>query len=245
FVQDLGNGVALEMMAIPGGRFQMGSPNGEGEDRERPRHEVSIEPFAMGRYSITQLQYQTLMNANPSKFKGDQNPVEQVSWHDAKAFCNRLSDLSDRHYRLPSEAEWEYACRAGTTTPFHFGATITPDLANYNGNKVYGSGPKGQYRESTTLVGSFGVANDFGLYDMHGNVWEWCKDVFHENYAGAPPGGTPWIKGGDQNYRMFRGGSWYYVFPRNCRSAVRGRFRPDGEYFLLGFRVVCSSAWTS
>ncbi|MEO0803195.1 MAG: SUMF1/EgtB/PvdO family nonheme iron enzyme [Cyanobacteria bacterium J06642_2] len=244
FVEDLGNGVLLEMVAIPGGCFQMGSPNGEGEDRERPRREVLVEPFAMGRYAVTQRQYQTLMNVNPSNFNGDQNPVEQVSWHDAKAFCDRLSELGDRQYRLPSEAEWEYACRAGTTTPFHLGATITPDLANYDANKIYGSGPKGKYRERTTPVGTFGVANEFGLYDMHGNVGEWCEDVWHENYAGASPREPLWIEGGDSSYRMVRGGSWLGN-PEHCRSAYRNRFRPVVEIDIIGFRVVCCSAWNS
>jgi formylglycine-generating enzyme required for sulfatase activity len=127
-----------------------------------------------------------------------------------------LSKATGREYRLPSEAEWEYACRAGTTTPFHFGETITTDLANYNGNYTYGSGSKGQYRKQTTDVGSF-PANAFGLHDMHGNVWEWCQDTWHENYNGAPTDGSAWVdENANQNRMILRGGSWY----NNPRTAV-------------------------
>ena len=124
-------------------------------------------------------------NNNPSYFKGEKRPVEKVSWDEAVEFCKKLSQKTGKTYRLPSEAEWEYACRAGTTTPFYFGETITPDLVNYNGNYPYGSAPKGEYREQTTDVGKF-PPNSFGLYDMHGNVWEWCEDVYNANYIDAP-----------------------------------------------------------
>jgi formylglycine-generating enzyme required for sulfatase activity len=169
--------------------------------------------------------------------------VERVTWHDAIEFCARLSKQTGREYRLPSEAEWEYACRAGTTTPFHFGETITTDLANYDGTRTYGSGPNGQYRKQTTEVGSFKVANAFGLYDMHGNVWEWCLDHWHENYNGAPADGSAWVTGGNASRRVLRGGSWNNG-PGNCRSAHRSRFEPGNRDSNLGFRVVCSSAWT-
>lgn len=149
------------------------------------------------------------LKGNPSNFKGDDLPVEQVNWHDAREFCARLSQLTKRNYRLPSEAEWEYACRAGTTTPFYFGDTITADLANYDGNSRYGSAPKGTYRKKTTAVGSF-PPNSFGLYDMHGNVWEWCQDVWHGNYNGAPTDGSAWESGGNSQSRLLRGGSWLY-----------------------------------
>jgi eukaryotic-like serine/threonine-protein kinase len=163
--------VTLEMVAIPGGKFTMGSAATEKErsNDEGPQREVSIQPFSMGRFAVTQAQWQAVMGSNPSNFKGDKRPVEKISWQQAREFCQKLSQQTGRPYRLPSEAEWEYACRAGTTTPFYFGETITPALVNYNGNYSYGAAPKGQYREQTTDVGSF-PPNAFGLYDMHGNV---------------------------------------------------------------------------
>jgi formylglycine-generating enzyme required for sulfatase activity len=250
-IEDLGNGVTLEMVAIPGGTFQMGAPDGEAgrSDDEGPQHAVTVAPFYMGKFPITQAQWKAVatfpkierdLNPDPSRFKGGNRPVECVSWHAAVEFCQRLSKQTGRDYRLPSEAEWEYACRAGTTSPFSFGETITPELANYDGNYTYGSGPKGISREETTPVGSFSP-NAFGLYDMHGNVWDWCEDWWHESYAGAPPGGTPWITGGDESYRVLRGGSWVNN-PGSCRSADRSWFEPVGRYNFIGFRVVCSSA---
>ena len=183
----------------------------------------------------------------------DQRPVECVSWDDAMEFCNRLSQRTGRFYTLPSEAQWEYACRAGSSTPFHVGATITPDLANYDGTYSYGDGPKGVNREQTTPVGMF-PANAWGLQDLHGNVWEWCLDHWHENYEGAPSDGSAWvnppeqnnqamIKGGSGTFseaadRLLRGGSWCSL-PRGCRSATRDRLRPGYANGFVGFRVVC------
>src|SRR5262249_46060073 len=161
-------------------------------------------------------------------------PVEQVSWQDAVEFCDRLSRKTGKTYRLPSEAEWEYACRAGTKTPFAFGETITPEIVNYNGKYPYGSAPKGIYRQKTTPVGSVGVANGFGLYDMHGNVWEWCQDVWHGNYKGAPTDGSAWESGGDKDIWVVRGGSWIDL-GRDCRSAYRDG--PGGRLDNPGFRV--------
>ena len=242
--QELASGVNLEMVSIPRGNFTMGSPETEEGryENEGPQRQVTIAPFMMGRFQVTQAQYLAVMGRNPSRFtnEGDHRPVETVTWHDTRRFCERLSKATGREYRLPSEAEWEYACRAGTTTPFHFGETITTEVANYNGNS-YGSGPKGAHRQKTTPVGSFGAANAFGLYDMHGNVWEWCEDVWHGSYAGAPPGGTPWIEGGSSNQRVLRGGSWGN-YPWDCRSANRNGFSPAYWDYLNGFRVVCSSA---
>jgi formylglycine-generating enzyme required for sulfatase activity len=251
FIEDLGNGIQLEMVMIPSGSFMMGSPEKEdgSRDSERPQHEVTIEPFWLGQYQVTQAQWKAVaafpqvnkeLNPDPSRFKGDNRPVEQVSWKDAVEFCDRLSKHTKRQYRLPSEAEWEYACRAGTTTPFHFGEMITTDLANYDGNYAYGNGVEGVYRKETTEVGSFGVANNFGLYDMHGNVYEWCQDSWHDNYTDAPTDGSAWLSSKeDSNRRLLRGGSWY-SYPENCRSAARSSLNLDYGDSLFGFRVVCS-----
>ncbi|MEH2450126.1 formylglycine-generating enzyme family protein [Nostoc sp.] len=189
---------------------------------------------------MTQEQYQQIMGSNPSNFKGAKRPIEQVSWNDAVEFCKKLSQKIGRKYRLPSEAEWEYACRAGTTTPFHFGETITTELANYDGNYTYASAPKGKSRQETTEVGSFSP-NAFGLYDMHGNVWEWCQDTWHDTYKGAPSDGSAWIDTDSPN-RVLRGGSWFN-FPSYCRSASRGNSYwagRDGIVDIIGFRVVCA-----
>jgi formylglycine-generating enzyme required for sulfatase activity len=161
-----------------------------------------------------------------------------VTWYEAVEFCDRLSQHTGRLYRLPSEAEWEYACRAGTPTPFYFGDTITTDLANYDGNYTYGSGAKGEYREQTTPVGQFGV-NPWGLADMHGNVLEWCEDHWHPSYEGAPSDGSAWITDDANQLRLVRGGSWY-LSPVYCRSAFRARRNPNNRYPDLGFRVVCA-----
>jgi len=244
FAVDLGNGVLLEMVAIPGGTFWMGSPKDEGEDDERPRHQVTIAPFWMSKFVVTQAQYEAVIGGNPSYFKGANRPVEEVSWNDAVEFCQKLSVKAKRQFRLPSEAEWEYACRAGTTTPFYFGDTISTDQANYDGNQIYGSGEKGEYREETTNVGSL-LSNAFGLYDMHGNVCEWCLDHWHSSYEGAPTDGSAWIdKDAKENAGMvLRGGSWWYD-PVNCRSAYRYYSNPRASNDLIGFRIVCSSLRT-
>ena len=246
FMEDLGNGVTLEMVAIPGGDFMMGSPPGEkGRSQyESPQHPVAVPGFFMGKYEVTQAQYRAIMGTNPSSFKGDNRPVEQVSWNDAVEFCQNLSNITGRNYRLPSEAEWEYACRAATNTPFYFGETITADLANYNSDFTYASEPKGKYRQQTTPVGTF-APNAFGLYDMHGNVWEWCQDHWHDNYNGAPRDGRAWVNDNDnRNLRLLRGGSWS-TYPGYCRSASRNNYYPDNRSYNIGFRVVCvgAAAW--
>ena len=257
YSEDLGNGIALDMVLIPEGEFMMGAPEDELEslDEERPQHKVKVPTFFMGRYPVTQEQWRVVaafpqvnreLKPDPSRFKGDKRPVEQVNWYEAVEFCQRLSRHTGREYRLPSEAEWEYACRAGTTTPFHFGETITTDLANYRGTDdeeynwsgSYGEGPKGEYREQTTPVNKFEIANNFGLCDMHGNVWEWCLDHWHDNYQNAPSDGSPWVSGGDSSRRVLRGGSWK-INPGNCRSATRNNYLPEYDYNLIGFRVVC------
>jgi formylglycine-generating enzyme required for sulfatase activity len=252
FIEDLDDGIQLEMVAIPGGSFMMGSPKNEPGRRETesPQHQVTVPPFLLGKYPVTQAQWQAVaalpqvnqeLKPNPSRFKGANRPVERVSWHDAVEFCNRLSNHTQRSYRLPSEAEWEYACRAGTTTPFHFGETITTDLANYNGNYTYGDGVEGIRKGETTEVGSFKIANEFGLYDMHGNVWEWCQDDWHNNYEDAPTDGSAWISNKAKINKLLRGGSWYHN-PGLCRSAYRSFNYLDSSDDVIGFRVVCSGA---
>ncbi|WP_233455473.1 MULTISPECIES: formylglycine-generating enzyme family protein [Nostocales] len=248
--------IGLEMVAIPGGTFMMGSPREELQrrDNESPQHSVTVQPFFMGKYQVTQAQWRFVaqlpqvnreLKSDPSRFKGDNRPVESVSWKDAVEFCSRLSQYTGRTYRLPSEAEWEYACRAGTTTPFHFGQTITTDLANYDGNYTYGDGLRGVRRGETTQVGSFPVANNFGLYDMHGNVREWCQDVWHSNYEGAFTNGIAWLSDEKNNSaRLLRGGSWDYN-PALCRSAYRHHYNFDLNYNHIGFRVLCVSAATT
>ncbi|AUB42335.1 Formylglycine-generating enzyme, required for sulfatase activity, containings SUMF1/FGE domain [Nostoc flagelliforme CCNUN1] len=260
FIEDLrNNGVQLEMVSIPEGSFIMGSPQDEPErsSSESPQHQVTVRAFFMGKYTVTQAQWQAVaslpqinrkLNPNASRFKGANRPVDSVFWYDAVEFCDRLSQYTGKSYRLPSEAEWEYACRAGMTTPFHFGETTTSELANYNAEYTYGAGVKGTYREETTVVGSFGVANAFGLYDMHGNVWEWCLDDWHHNYEGAPTDGSAWFDDNNnlsqkQGNAVLRGGSWVSN-PKLCRSASRGNDNGAVRgviYDVIGFRVVCAA----
>lgn len=185
----LPNNMQLEMVLIPAGEFMMGSPESEEGRRshEGPQHRVRIsQPFYMGKYEVTQAQWKAVMGENPSSFDdcGSDCPVESVNWDDCQKFCRKLSSITEREIRLPSEAEWEYACRARTTTPFCFGKAISTAQANYT-RKPF----------QTTAVGSF-PANAFGLHDMHGNVNEWCEDVYHDSYAGAPYDGSAWITGG-------------------------------------------------
>ncbi|MBE9207475.1 SUMF1/EgtB/PvdO family nonheme iron enzyme [Nostoc sp. LEGE 06077] len=250
FAEDLGNGVILDMVAIPGGKFLMGSPESELErrDSESPQHNVTVPPFFMGKFPVTQAQWQAVaaldkvnidLDPNPSHFKGANRPVECVSWDHAVEFCARLSKKTGKTYRLPSEAEWEYACRAGTTTPFYFGETITTELANYDGNYTYGSAPKGEYREQTTEVGKF-PANPFGLFDMCGNVREWCQDEWHNNYNDAPTDGSAWLIENDNQFLCLRGGSWADD-PANCRSAYRyDDYDRDYINDFIAFRLVCT-----
>jgi formylglycine-generating enzyme required for sulfatase activity len=251
---------SLTMLWMPPGRFWMGSPDDEPERRtnEGPQHLVQLQGFFLSQTPITQAQWRQVaqwrptkgegawsqkLNPDPAHFKGDQRPVESVSWEAAIEFCRRLSQRTGRRYTLPSEAQWEYACRAGTTTPFHFGSTISTKLANYNGNEVYGDGAKGNFRQQTTDVASF-PANPWGLHDMHGNVWEWCSDQWHGNYEGAPEDGGAWIvkeakeHKNSMNGRLLRGGSWYSL-PRVCRSACRLNDHPDFRIINFGFRVCC------
>jgi formylglycine-generating enzyme required for sulfatase activity len=244
FAEDLGQGVLLEMVKISAGTFQMGSPAGQGSDNERPQHAVTVPAFLLGKYPVTQAQWRAVaalpqvgraLNADPSNFKGDNRPVEQVSWNAAMEFCQRLSQVTGHDYRLPSEAEWEYACRAGTTTEFYFGETLTPKLARCKAN--LGMALITLFAGETAPVGSY-MPNTFGLYDMHGNVWEWCLDHWHENYAGAPTDGSAWLSGEKGSKRLLRGGSWFSN-PSFCRSAYRYYFNSGFADDNIGFRVVC------
>ncbi len=177
----------------------------------------------MGKYLVTQAQWEAVMGNNPSRFKGGSRPVEYVSWNDATEFCQKLSEITGKKYSLPSESQWQYACRSRTTTPFYFGETITSELVNYNGNYPYADAPKGIYRKQTTDVGIF-PPNSLGLYDMHGNVWEWCQDVWHDNYNGAPTDGSAWETRGNSDRRLLRGGCWY-IKSWVCRCAVTTTMR--------------------
>jgi formylglycine-generating enzyme required for sulfatase activity/uncharacterized protein with von Willebrand factor type A (vWA) domain len=258
----------IRMMYIPQGEFWMGTEDEEierlvkkygwdGYRRERPQRLVKVPAFYMSQTPITQGQWRAIaatakididLKTNPYRFHGDELPVERVNWYEATEFCKRLSRETKREYWLPSEAEWEYACRAGTKTPFHFGETITADLANYRGTKTYADEPTGKYRQQTTPVGQF-PPNAFGLYDMHGNVWEWCADTWHHNYEGAPTDGSAWTTNwfgfnDDNDCYQLRGGCWFSN-PGDCRSAFRFfLYRRDFNLSGCGFRVVCGAGRT-
>jgi formylglycine-generating enzyme required for sulfatase activity len=240
------------MVRIQGGTFLMGSPSSEaGRDNNETRHQVTVGSFYMGKYEVTQREWTAVMGNNPSSFKGDNLPVENVSWYDAVEFCNRLSQREgltpaytrngdtvtwNRNadgYRLPTEAEWEYACRAGTTTPFNTGNNISTNTANWNGNYPYSNGSKGVYREKTVAAGSF-PPNAWGLYDMHGNVWEWCWDWYGAYTAGARTDPVGAVTGAA---RVLRGGSCYSSAV-DLRSALRRYGTPSGPSGTLGFRLV-------
>lgn len=247
FEEHLGSSTVLEMVSVPGGTFLMGSPNDRGDSDEKPQHPVTLASFYIGKFPVTQAQWiavaalpeiKIFLDPDTARFKGLNRPVENVSWYEAMEFCARLSRKTGKRYRLPSEAQWEYACRGGTKTQFHFGETITSELANYNGNSNYAEAPKGAYRFQTTDVGSF-KPNAFGLYDFHGNVWEWCADAWHNNYNGAPADGSVWESDGDSSVRLLRGGSWNDHSP-NCGSACRLRYQANCKASIVGFRVVVS-----
>ena len=255
-----GSGVGPDLVLIPTGRFQMGSTEHEHKvaikagsqkswlDRELPAHWVGIEhSFALGRYPVTVGEWRVFVQATGWQSKLDQeweapgfpqderHPVVCVSWHDAQLYLQWLSEKTGQQYRLPTEAEWEYACRAGTHTAFSFGDAITTEHANYEGGFTYNNGPKGVSRNGTTRVGSF-QPNPWGLFDMHGNVWEWTQDPVHENYLGAPVDGSAWEEGGDPARRILRGGAWLYQ-PRYLRSALRNGYSALLANDVVGFRV--------
>jgi formylglycine-generating enzyme required for sulfatase activity len=278
FTEEIGSGVGIDMVSIPGGSFVMGSPADEPERQanEGPQHMVTLSQFFIGAFPITQTQWSATVVAhpnpirrnldpNPSFFKGIDLPVESITWNQAEELCLRLGALTGRAYRLPSEAEWEYACRAGAITAFCFGPTLTPELANYcgtggavcgeddgksiasdvyagqsYGSGSYGQGPVGVFRGKTSRAATF-PRNRFGLYDMHGNVWEYCLDLWSANYAEAPLDGSANLSGPADGQRILRGGSWSHN-PAICRSAYRDSIAPSdlGWQGRIGVRVVCT-----
>jgi formylglycine-generating enzyme required for sulfatase activity/serine/threonine protein kinase len=249
YFEDAGGGASISMVEIPKGTFALGSPEDEEEreESEGPVVEMTIGAFFVSRSPITQAQWRAVatslprvkldLSPAPSQFTGDDRPVEMVSWEEAKEFCERLAAHTGREYRLAGEAEWEYACRAGSATPFGFGSTLTVEVANVDGAIGYGEGPSGDGRSETTPVESLGLANRFGLYEMHGNVWEWTEDRWHDTLDGIPADGAPWVEGGDPTVRVVRGGSWASI-PADARSAKRFSFLQSGRRNDVGFRVV-------
>jgi formylglycine-generating enzyme required for sulfatase activity len=255
------NSIGMKLTPIPAGTFKMGSPRTEqGRTRKELQHEVTLtKPFHLGVFEVTQAEYINVMKdvpnfRNRAAFKSDrggslQHPMENVEWRNAVEFCKRLSNRSTerkagRKYRLPTEAEWEYACRAGSSKPFHFGSSIASGQANFNGNYPYGKAKPGAYRRKTAKVGSY-KPNAYGLFDMHGNVAEWCSDYYDPEYYEdspaknplGPPVGVIETKY-DDFFRVVRGGCWVDD-ARACRSAYRYRAMPATQYRLIGFRVVC------
>ena len=216
-----------EMVIIPAGRFTMGSSDGDAD--EKPPHSVNVRSFAMGKYEVTQGQWKAVMGSNPSRFSncGDNCPVEKVSWDDIQQYIQKLNQKTGQQYRLPSEAEWEYAARAGSTGKWSFGdnESALGQHAWYSANSNSQTRPVGQKQ-----------ANAFNLHDMHGNVWEWVQDVGHDNYSGAPTDGSAWVSGGDQSRRVLRGGSWISG-PGSLRSANRDGISPDFRSNYNGFRI--------
>ena len=246
----LTNSIGVKLVMIPKGKFMMGSPKTEKDRREDEiQVEVKIsENFYMGSTEVTQAQWVAVMGKNPSVFQGEHFPVENIRWAKAVDFCVRLSEMPEeenagRKYRLPTDAEWEYACRAGTTTPFHFGSQLNGRQANCNGTASYGTDTKGPYLKETSAVGTY-PANAWGLYDMHGNVWEWCSDWVREyprrEYAYPAESVTDPSGPAIGSHRVVRGGG-LDSDAVSCRSAFRGRLGPLNQIGNLGFRVVMSS----
>lgn len=237
---DLGDGVTIDFVAIPGGNFIMGSPPTESKRDidEGPQREISISEFWMSKYPITQSQYQVIMGENPAYFSGKQLPVETISWNDAVKFCELVSEKIGKTIKLPSEAQWEYACRAGTTDAFYFGPTLTANFANYNGRYIYANEPETDFRNTTTEVGIL-PPNAFGLYDLHGNVWEWCEDDYYSDLSKVPSDGSAWLNSSSDtsSRKVRRGGSWNGE-PDVCRSANRIANLAENAYNFIGFRVV-------
>lgn len=248
FVEYLGQGVNLEMIFIPSGQFMMGSSNDERhrEKDESPQHKVNLNSFYISKYPVTQLQWKTVsyfpkvtrnLKHKPALFRGDALPVERVSWFDVQEFCKRLSKYTGRNYRLPTESEWEYACRGNTNTAFSFGDVITSEVANFDRPNKDNKNKNLKYEKKTTPVDNF-YPNPFGLYDVHGNVWEWCEDNYVSSYTQKPKDGTAHLTSMVNQNRVVRGGSWS-LSSEYCRSAKRNSYAPDSSYNFIGFRVVC------
>lgn len=212
---------------------------------ETPQHTVKLSAFHLSKHEITQAQWRAVaglpkvkieLMSDPSQFKGSNRPVDSVSWEEAMEFCERLSRATGRRYRLPTEAEWEYACRAGSASPFHFGETAAAAWANYHGRYPYAAASKGVNREQTVPAGSLGIANAFGLFDMHGNVWEWCLDSWHDNYVSSPADGRSWEENGIGYLKVLRGGAWDSS-AGECRVSSRNRITSSLRLNNVGFRV--------
>lgn len=244
----LSEDVSIILVPIPQGNFHMGSPISEidREEREGPQHLVNIQSFWMSRFPITQDQWfvvsqlpkiNIVLDPYPSKFRGNSNPVESVNWFESIEFCSRISKKLGYEFSIPSESEWEYACRAGTNTPFYFGDTLNGEIANYNSKYIYGLGPKSEYIVNKTQNIGLYPSNNFGLSDFHGNVWEWCLDHWHDSYIGAPNNGSSWITDKNSSCRLIRGGSWNRI-PSFCRSATRNFMSPNTKSNSVGFRIV-------
>jgi len=245
---EITNTIGMKFVLIPAGEFMMGSSqsveevvsNGGGEVEyyrgEQPRHRVSItRPFYLGVHEVTQKQYEAIMGENPSYFEGENNPVDSVSWFDAVEFCKKLTEKEGITYRLPTEAEWEYSCRAGTETPFHYGNSLSSRQANFHGEYPYGKAEKGPFRAETLPVGSF-KPNAWGLYDMHGNMYEWCADWYDVDYYGESTVDDPQGPASGE-YRVRRSGAWINT-GAFCRSVYRSWLGPENICFLCGFRCV-------
>ena len=253
YEEDLGGGQSIHMVEIPAGTFTMGAPDGPEQvyPNEAPPRQVQIREFYLSQYEVSQRKWRVVatelpkvlrdLPPAPSAVEGDDLPVTNISWAEAEEFCARLTRKTGRHYRLPSEAEWEYAARAGTTTAFAFGETVTTEFVNYDGTGPYGGGPPGVSRGRPVPVGSLKEANAFGLYDIHGNVWEWCADAYHADYRGAPTDGSAWNTGGDAVRRVLRGGS-YNNLAVDCRSANRYGYPMEGKSAEIGFRLAASAS---
>lgn len=235
---------SINLVKIPDGNFLMGSSPDEIEFRENetPQHEVEMSSFYFGKFPVTQAQWFAVMNELPKiskEFRDNDLPVVNVYLEKALEFCSKLSKSTNKNFRLPTEAEWEYACRGGTSSPFAFGETITSDLANFDSTQPFLKTQKGEFRNALTPIEHFKFANKFGLLDMHGNVWEWCADIWHENYQNAPTDGSAWLSGGDQSYCVQRGGSWRDR-AKNCRSAFRVGDIAHNSDHIVGLRVCFS-----
>jgi formylglycine-generating enzyme required for sulfatase activity len=247
FAESLNRAEQLDMVAIAPGEFWMGASHSEAHAKapEFPRHRVSVGPFFISKYPITQAQWAAVaalpkvgreLDPTPSHFQGRNLPVESVSWLEAMEFCDRISQHTGRRYQLPSEAQWEYACRAGTQTPFHTGETITSQLANYVSPYTYKAEAAGTYPQATVPVDR-ASPNAFGLYGMHGNVWEWCADSWHSHYQGAPRNSQAWVAGRPAQRRTIRGGGWLDA-PDRIRSASRSGYLETALNRTIGFRIV-------